>query len=237
MAPHVNDTLLLAARVGMAVVGGFNPLTTPWLATKLVLLLAYIGLGTLALKRGKTPQQRAIAFVLALAALAAIVHVALSKAGLVGLNRACLPLAGKSRLPGDGRCFASLTMLSATARQGRAMTPGGLLSGAQFSYNNGPALITASVRLCTLSLRRIDDMRLDRAFGDIQLDSDKFIGLAADQIFQNAAFLLGQRGDARGHVGRARVVGGRRAGVAVAGGGKENIAVQHGVDRRGHVGA
>ena len=36
----------------MAVVGGFNPLTTPWLAT-VVLLLAYIGLGTLALKRGK----------------------------------------------------------------------------------------------------------------------------------------------------------------------------------------
>ena len=69
------------AGVGMAVVGGFNPLTTPWLATKLVLLLAYIGLGTLALKRGKTPQQRAIAFVLALAALAAIVHVALSKQG------------------------------------------------------------------------------------------------------------------------------------------------------------
>jgi uncharacterized membrane protein SirB2 len=65
VAPHVNDTLLLAAGVGMAVVGGFNPLTTPWLATKLVLLLAYIGLGTLALKRGKTPQQRAIAFVLA----------------------------------------------------------------------------------------------------------------------------------------------------------------------------
>ena len=81
VAPHVNDTLLLAAGVGMAVVGGFNPLTTPWLAAKLVLLLAYIGLGTLALKRGKTPQQRAIAFVLALAALAAIVHMALSKQG------------------------------------------------------------------------------------------------------------------------------------------------------------
>lgn len=48
VAPHVNDTLLLAAGVGMAVIGGFNPLTTPWLATKLVLLLAYIGLGTLA---------------------------------------------------------------------------------------------------------------------------------------------------------------------------------------------
>ena len=41
-------------------------------------------LGTLALKRGKTPQQRAIAFVLALAALAAIVHVALSKQGWWG---------------------------------------------------------------------------------------------------------------------------------------------------------
>jgi uncharacterized membrane protein SirB2 len=84
VAPHVNDTVLLAAGVGMAVIGGFNPLTTPWLATKLVLLLAYIGLGTLALKRSKTPQQRAIAFVLALAALAAIVQAALSKQGWWG---------------------------------------------------------------------------------------------------------------------------------------------------------
>lgn len=81
VAPHVNDTLLLAAGAGMAVIGGFNPLTTPWLATKLLLLLAYIGLGTVALKRGKTRQQRAVAFILALAALAAIGHVALSKQG------------------------------------------------------------------------------------------------------------------------------------------------------------
>jgi len=52
--PHVADTLLLASGVGLAVWARFNPLHQPWLMAKLLALVVYILLGTLALKRGRT---------------------------------------------------------------------------------------------------------------------------------------------------------------------------------------
>ena len=42
IAPHLIDTLLLAAGVTLAVLAGFSPHKQPWLAAKLVALLAYI---------------------------------------------------------------------------------------------------------------------------------------------------------------------------------------------------
>ena len=79
IAPHVIDTGLLASAIALAVIGAYDVLRTPWLMTKIVLLVVYIGLGTVALKRGRTPQQRTLAFVAALAVFAAIVATALTK--------------------------------------------------------------------------------------------------------------------------------------------------------------
>ena len=79
IAPHVIDTLLLASAIGLAVWSAQYPFAQSWLTAKLVALLLYIGLGTVALKRGKTKTVRVAAFVAALAAFAYIVAVAVSK--------------------------------------------------------------------------------------------------------------------------------------------------------------
>ena len=83
IAPHVVDTLLLASAIGLVVWSGQYPWRAPWLAAKLLALLLYIGLGTLALKRGRTPRVRALAFGAALACFGYIVAVALAKHPLI----------------------------------------------------------------------------------------------------------------------------------------------------------
>lgn len=82
VAPHVVDTVLLASALALAWVGGFHPLQVPWLEAKLVGLVLYIVTGTIALKRGRTPRVRAVAFALALLTCAYIVSVALTKSPL-----------------------------------------------------------------------------------------------------------------------------------------------------------
>lgn len=77
--PHVVDTVLLAAAIGLLVVGQINPLAQPWLLAKIGALLVYIGLGTVALKRGRTRGVRLGAWLAALAVLLYIVSVALTK--------------------------------------------------------------------------------------------------------------------------------------------------------------
>lgn len=77
--PHVVDTLLLASAVWLAVLLGQYPFVQGWLTAKLLGLLAYIVLGTYALRRGRTFQQRAAAFVGALLAAAYVVAVALTR--------------------------------------------------------------------------------------------------------------------------------------------------------------
>jgi uncharacterized membrane protein SirB2 len=79
IVPHVVDTLLLAAAIGMLVVARMDPLQHPWLLAKIGGLLAYIVFGTLALKRAKTRAGRNTAFVAALMAFAYVVSAALSK--------------------------------------------------------------------------------------------------------------------------------------------------------------
>jgi uncharacterized membrane protein SirB2 len=75
IVPHVNDTILLAAALYMAALIGLQP----WIGAKIAGLLLYIGLGTVALKRGRTKAVRASAFAAALAAFAYVVAVALTK--------------------------------------------------------------------------------------------------------------------------------------------------------------
>ena len=71
------DTWLLAAGVTLWVVLSINPVHSPWLAMKLMLLVAYIVLGSLALKRGRTPAVRAMSYAAALLVYGFIATVAL----------------------------------------------------------------------------------------------------------------------------------------------------------------
>ena len=80
--PHIIDTLFLGTGIWLVVLLGLVPLQHGWLLAKLTGLLAYIGLGMIAMRFGRTRQIRAIAFIAALAAFAYIVGVALAKSPL-----------------------------------------------------------------------------------------------------------------------------------------------------------
>lgn len=71
------DTVLLAAGIGLLLSSGWIHAVPLWLWTKWVLLLAYIGCGTWALRRARTPAGHALAGVLALLLAAHIVGAAL----------------------------------------------------------------------------------------------------------------------------------------------------------------
>jgi uncharacterized membrane protein SirB2 len=74
IAPHVIDTALLVFGVVLAIMIG--PAQS-WILAKIIALVLYIGVGTVAIKRGKTPQTRGIAALLAIAIFAYIVGVAI----------------------------------------------------------------------------------------------------------------------------------------------------------------
>ncbi|MBP5997962.1 MAG: SirB2 family protein [Azonexus sp.] len=82
IVPHIVDTLLLGSALVMAWQSGQYPFAQNWLTAKFFGLLAYILCGTMALKRGRTPRQRLVFLVLALAAFAYIVSVALARSPL-----------------------------------------------------------------------------------------------------------------------------------------------------------
>lgn len=86
IVPHTNDTVLLAAAIGLLFAGGFNPLEQPWLLTKIGGLLAYIGLGSIALKRGRSKPIRLAALVAALACFGYIIAVAVTKQVIPGVS-------------------------------------------------------------------------------------------------------------------------------------------------------
>lgn len=73
VGPHLVDTVLLAAGVTLMVMLRAWPMQHPWLAAKLVGLVAYSVIGTLAAKRGRTPTIRAIS---SLRAIAIFVYIA-----------------------------------------------------------------------------------------------------------------------------------------------------------------
>jgi len=84
--PHVIDTVLLASALWLAWQIGAEG-TRGWLWAKVVALIAYVVLGTLALKRGRTRGTRIAAFVAALATFGYIVSVAIAKSPLGFLAR------------------------------------------------------------------------------------------------------------------------------------------------------
>ncbi|MEK7876280.1 MAG: SirB2 family protein [Pseudomonadota bacterium] len=79
IVPHVNDTLLLAAAIWMTILIHEYPGIHAWLTAKLAALLVYIGLGTVALKRGKTRRVRIAAWLGGQAVFCYIVAVALTR--------------------------------------------------------------------------------------------------------------------------------------------------------------
>lgn len=79
IAPHVIDTLFLVTGIAMLFTVSLNPLGQPWLLAKFAGLVAYIVLGSIALKRGRTQGQRTLAFFAAVLVFAWIVGVALTK--------------------------------------------------------------------------------------------------------------------------------------------------------------
>ena len=79
IVPHVVDTVFLLSGIAMVWMLHLDPFTQPWLIAKFTGLIAYIVLGTIAIKRGKTLQVRMIALVGAVSVFAYIAGVALTK--------------------------------------------------------------------------------------------------------------------------------------------------------------
>lgn len=77
--PHVVDTVLIVSAIALAWMLGLTPTNAPWLTAKIVGLLAYIGLGMVALRFGRTRGTRAAAWIAALATFGYIVSVAITK--------------------------------------------------------------------------------------------------------------------------------------------------------------
>ena len=82
VVPHIVDTVLLAAGIWLAVNIAQYPGTHAWLTAKVLGLLAYILLGSIALKRGKTKTIRVTAWVAATLVFFYIVFVALKRSPL-----------------------------------------------------------------------------------------------------------------------------------------------------------
>jgi uncharacterized membrane protein SirB2 len=71
------DTALLVSAILLMLLLHQYPLTQDWLTIKMLLLLVYIGLGFMALKRARTRRGRAIAFIAALLIFGVMIGVAI----------------------------------------------------------------------------------------------------------------------------------------------------------------
>ncbi len=78
IVPHLIDTLLLASAIALTGVIHQYPFVQGWLTAKVLALIAYIALGSIALKRGRTRGVRVAAFVAALLVFGYIVLTAVA---------------------------------------------------------------------------------------------------------------------------------------------------------------
>ncbi|BAK11074.1 protein SirB2 SirB3 [Pantoea ananatis AJ13355] len=86
--PHVNDTLVLLSGASLVMITHFYPFSPQgsWLTEKLLGVIIYIALGSVALsRRPRSDRTRWIAFIVALIALVTIIKLALSKMPLLGI--------------------------------------------------------------------------------------------------------------------------------------------------------
>ena len=70
------DTVLLTAALMLVTILPHAMFANGWLTVKLVLLVVYVGLGSFALKRGRTPRQRRGCYVAALSVYAFMFSIA-----------------------------------------------------------------------------------------------------------------------------------------------------------------
>ncbi|MCU0807017.1 MAG: SirB2 family protein [Candidatus Contendobacter sp.] len=82
IVPHCIDTVLLASAIGLTLILQQYPFANGWLTAKVLALIAYIILGSIALKRGPTRTIRAAAWIAALAMFGYIASVALTRSPL-----------------------------------------------------------------------------------------------------------------------------------------------------------
>lgn len=83
VVPHLIDTVLLLSAIALTLRIHQYPLTSNWLTAKVLGLLLYIGLGMVALKRGRSRQVRRLAWLAAMAVFLYIVAVALTHHALI----------------------------------------------------------------------------------------------------------------------------------------------------------
>lgn len=79
VVPHVNDTLLLVAGIVLAIRIQQYPFVHGWLTAKILALIAYIVVGAIGLKYGKTRNIRIAAWLSAIILFLYIVLVALTR--------------------------------------------------------------------------------------------------------------------------------------------------------------
>ncbi|ABI55451.1 SirB2 family protein [Alkalilimnicola ehrlichii MLHE-1] len=82
IVPHIFDTVLLLTALGLLAVLSLNPFAHGWIMAKIIGLILYIVLGTIALRRGRTPVAKAVAFFAAVFTFAYIYAVALTRTPL-----------------------------------------------------------------------------------------------------------------------------------------------------------
>ena len=79
MSSYVIDTVLLGSALTMVFWSAQYPFVLEWLTVKVLVVLAYIVAGAIALKRGKTKHIRTVAFIVAILLFAFIVKIALTR--------------------------------------------------------------------------------------------------------------------------------------------------------------
>ena len=79
IAPHVVDTLLLASAIALAVMSRQYPFVELWLTVKVIALIVYIGVGMVALRRGRSRRERVVAWIVAQLVFIYIVAVAVTR--------------------------------------------------------------------------------------------------------------------------------------------------------------
>jgi uncharacterized membrane protein SirB2 len=76
VVPHVIDTVLLVSAIALAAMTAQYLFLQPWLTAKVLALVVYIRLGTVAIRRGRTRRVRIVVWILALTAFGYMVAVA-----------------------------------------------------------------------------------------------------------------------------------------------------------------
>ena len=77
--PHINDTILLIAALSLAVMSNQYPFVVAWVTAKVLGVIAYIMLGSLALRAGSTRKTRIVCWIAAITVFGWIVSVAVTR--------------------------------------------------------------------------------------------------------------------------------------------------------------